>query len=173
MKNSKMLMSFLAEPNDANYSGNVHGGKVMKWIDEIGYALSVQFTKRYCVTKFVDDIEFLKPINIGDLVKLKAKIIKVGNSSLRIKVDVLSLNLIKNVLKKIVNVLLSLLLWMIKEIKFLSIKNDTFIPFNSFLNVNELDANQHIKMLQIALQYTLPRIKQATNEVSEDLPLFI
>ena len=41
------------------------------------------------------------------------------------------------------------------------------------LNVNELDANQRIKMLQIALQYTLPRIKQATNEVSEDLPLFV
>ena len=40
------------------------------------------------------------------------------------------------------------------------------------LNVNE-DANQRIKMLQIALQYTLPRMKQATNEVSEDLPLFI
>ena len=41
------------------------------------------------------------------------------------------------------------------------------------LDVNELDANQRIKMLQIALQYTLPRIKQATNEVSEDLPLFV
>ena len=41
------------------------------------------------------------------------------------------------------------------------------------LNVNELDANQRIKMLQIALQYTLPRMKQTTNEVSEDLPLFI
>ena len=41
------------------------------------------------------------------------------------------------------------------------------------LNVNELDTNQRIKMLQIALQYTLPRMKQATNEVSEDLPLFI
>ena len=41
------------------------------------------------------------------------------------------------------------------------------------LNVNDLDANQRIKMLQIALQYTLPRIKQATNEVNEDLPLFI
>ena len=36
-----------------------------------------------------------------------------------------------------------------------------------------LDTNQRIKMLQIALQYTLPRMKQATNEVSEDLPLFI
>jgi hypothetical protein len=41
------------------------------------------------------------------------------------------------------------------------------------LDVNELDANQRIKMLRIALQYTLPRMKQATNEVSEDLPLFI
>ena len=41
------------------------------------------------------------------------------------------------------------------------------------LNVNELDANQRIKMLQIVLQYTLPRMKQATNEVSVDLPLFI
>ena len=41
------------------------------------------------------------------------------------------------------------------------------------LDVNELDANQRIKMLQIALQYTLPRMKQATNEVSEDLSLFV
>ena len=41
------------------------------------------------------------------------------------------------------------------------------------LNVNELDTNERIKMLQIALQYTLPRMKQATNEVSEDLLLFI
>ena len=41
------------------------------------------------------------------------------------------------------------------------------------LDVNQLDTNQRIKMLQIALQYTLPRMKQATNEASEDLPLFI
>ena len=42
-----------------------------------------------------------------------------------------------------------------------------------YLNVNELDAKKRIKMLQIALKYTLPRMKQATNEVSEDLPLFV
>ena len=41
------------------------------------------------------------------------------------------------------------------------------------LDVNELDANQRIKMLQIALQYTLPKMKQATSEVREDLPLFL
>ena len=97
---TKLTMSFLAEPNDANFSGNGHGGKVMKWIDEIGYALAVKFSKKYCVTKFVDDIEFLKPIQIGDLVILDAEIIKIGYSSLRIKVDVSSLNLIKNKTKK-------------------------------------------------------------------------
>ncbi|MDB2672744.1 hypothetical protein N9Y86_02440 [Flavobacteriaceae bacterium] len=41
------------------------------------------------------------------------------------------------------------------------------------LDLNELDANQRIKMLQIVLQYTLPRMKQATNEAREDLPLFV
>ena len=41
------------------------------------------------------------------------------------------------------------------------------------LDLNELDANQRIKMLQIVLQFTLPRMKQATNEVSEDLTLFV
>ena len=41
------------------------------------------------------------------------------------------------------------------------------------LDVNELDANQRVKMLQIALQYTLPRMKQVTNEVGQNLPLFI
>ena len=100
MSEKKMNMSFLAEPNDANYRGNVHGGKVMKWIDEIGYALSIKYTKKYCVTKFVDDIEFLKPINIGDLVKLDAEIIKIGGSSLRIKIIVNSENLIENSTKK-------------------------------------------------------------------------
>ena len=97
---TKLNMSFLAEPNDANFSGNVHGGKVMKWIDEVGYALAVKYSKRYCVTKFVDDIEFLKPIEIGDLVKLDAEIIKFGNSSLRIKIDVFSTDLIKGKSKK-------------------------------------------------------------------------
>ena len=41
------------------------------------------------------------------------------------------------------------------------------------LDVNELDANQRIKMMQIILQYTLPKMKQATSEVGEDLPLFL
>ena len=100
MKQKTLQLSFLAQTTDVNYRGTVHGGKVMKWIDEAGYALAAQYTGKYCVTKFVDDIEFLKPIHIGDLVKLEAEIIKVGKTSLRIKIDVSSTNLIKNKSKK-------------------------------------------------------------------------
>ena len=100
MPKMKLKMSFLAEPSDANYRGNVHGGKVMKWIDEVGYALSVQYAGKYCVTKFVDDIEFLEPIHIGDLVLLDAEIIKVGNTSLRIHVNVSSEGLIEKIKKQ-------------------------------------------------------------------------
>ena len=49
----------------------------------------------------------------------------------------------------------------------------TYRRFNSFFKRKLVDASQRIKMLQIALQSTLPRIKQATNQVSEDLHLFI
>lgn len=89
----------MAQTTDVNFGGNVHGGKVMKWIDEVGYALAVQYAGKYCVTKFVDDIEFLEPISIGDLVKLEAKIIKVGNTSIRIHVDVTSEGLIEREIK--------------------------------------------------------------------------
>ncbi len=95
METKTLKMSFLAQTTDVNYHGNVHGGKVMKWIDEVGYALAVRFSGKNCVTKFVDDIEFLEPIHIGDLVKLSAEIVKVGNSSLRIQVEVRSENLIE------------------------------------------------------------------------------
>ena len=97
MGKMKLKMSFLAEPSDANYRGNVHGGKVMKWIDEVGYALSVQYAGKYCVTKFV---EFLEPIHIGDLVLLDAKITKVGKTSIRIHVNVSSENLIDKIKKQ-------------------------------------------------------------------------
>ena len=48
MEKMELKMSFLAEPSDANYRGNVHGGKVMKWIDEVGYALSVACWEILC-----------------------------------------------------------------------------------------------------------------------------
>lgn len=88
-----LSMSFLAEPKDVNYGGTVHGGEVMKWMDQAGYALAVKYSKGYAVTKFVDNIDFINPIRIGDLVKLDAEITNTGKTSIHIKISVTSENL--------------------------------------------------------------------------------
>jgi acyl-CoA hydrolase len=90
---TELHMSFLAEPKDVNFGGHVHGGEVMKWMDQIGYALAVKYSKGYAVTKFVDNINFKSPMKIGDLVSLSAKIMSVGVTSMRIEIHVKSENL--------------------------------------------------------------------------------
>jgi acyl-CoA hydrolase len=85
---TELHMSFLAEPTDVNFGGHVHGGEVMKWMDQIGYALAVKYSKGYAVTKFVDNINFKSPMKIGDLVSLSAKIMSVGVTSIRIEIHV-------------------------------------------------------------------------------------
>ena len=99
--NKHMQMSFLAEPSDVNFGGQVHGGQVMKWMDQIGYALSVKYSGGYAVTKFIDNIDFINPIQIGDLVKLEAKIITCGKTSMTLEIRVCSENLTKR--KELVN----------------------------------------------------------------------
>lgn len=84
---------FLAEPGDVNFGGKVHGGMVMKWIDQAGYAAAVGWSGRYCVTVAVGGIQFLEPILIGDLVSVHCKLIRTGTSSMHFAVDVSSQDL--------------------------------------------------------------------------------
>lgn len=88
--NRSVKLRILAEPNDANFGGKVHGGVVMKWIDQAGYACAAGWSESYCVTVFVGGIRFIKPIGVGDLVELEAKIIYTGKSSMHILVSVRS-----------------------------------------------------------------------------------
>ncbi len=81
-------MRFLAQPTDANFGGKVHGGSVMKWIDEAGYACAVNWSEKYCVTVFMGDLKFKAPISIGDLVEVNAKIIHTGKTSIHIGIEV-------------------------------------------------------------------------------------
>lgn len=87
---SSITLRFLAEPSTVNYGGKVHGGTVMKWIDEAGYACATGWSKRYCVTVYVDGIRFHRPILIGDLVEVQARLAYTGNSSMNIAVEVRS-----------------------------------------------------------------------------------
>ena len=92
MSNASLTFSFLAEPSDVNFGGNVHGGAVMKWIDQAGYACAVGWSSSYCVTVYVGGIRFLQPIVIGDLVEVRANIILTGTTSMHISIDVYSRN---------------------------------------------------------------------------------
>jgi len=84
----EVTLRFLAAPTDVNFAGKVHGGAVMKWIDEAAYACAVGWCAQYCVTVYVGGIRFYKPILIGNLVEVHAKLVYTGKTSMHIAVDV-------------------------------------------------------------------------------------
>jgi acyl-CoA hydrolase len=88
MRKDQIDFRFLAEPGDVNFGGKVHGGSVMKWIDQAGYACAVHWCGGYAVTVYVGGIRFFKPIHIGHLVELRTRLIHTGKSSMHIAVDV-------------------------------------------------------------------------------------
>ncbi len=80
----------MSEPSDVNFGGNVHGGTVMKWIDQTAYACAHSWAESYCVTVYVGGIRFFSPIRIGDLIRIEATVIYTGRTSIHIAVDVFS-----------------------------------------------------------------------------------
>ena len=84
----ELSMRFLAEPTDVNYGGKVHGGVVMKWIDQAGYAAAVGWSGTYSVTVAVGGIRFVAPIRTSDLVTVKAKLVYTGTSSMHFAISV-------------------------------------------------------------------------------------
>jgi acyl-CoA hydrolase len=83
-----VTLRFLAEPTDVNFGGKVHGGAVMKWIDQAGYTCAAGWTGTYCVTVYLGGLHFLGPIQVGELVELRALVIRTGRTSLDIAIDV-------------------------------------------------------------------------------------
>lgn len=79
---------FLAEPTDVNFGGKVHGGMVMKWIDQASYACAAKWSKRYSVTVSANGIRFIRPILVGQMVSVSAQIVYTGRSSMHIYVVV-------------------------------------------------------------------------------------
>ncbi|MBS0194609.1 MAG: acyl-CoA thioesterase [Proteobacteria bacterium] len=86
----EVTLRFLAEPADVNFGGKVHGGILMKWIDQAGYACASGWSGSYCVTVYVGGIAFEQPVAIGHLVEVRARIVLTGRSSMHIAVDVYS-----------------------------------------------------------------------------------
>jgi acyl-CoA hydrolase len=83
-----VTLRFLAEPAHVNFGGKVHGGAVMKWIDQAGYTCAAGWTGGYCVTLYVGGLHFIRPIRVGELVELRALVIHTGRTSLHIAIDI-------------------------------------------------------------------------------------
>src|SRR6478609_5739480 len=88
MQDNIVKFRFLSQPSDVNFGGKVHGGAVMKWIDQAGYTCAVSWSSQYCVTVYVGGIRFINPILIGEIVEVQARIIYTGRSSMHIAVDI-------------------------------------------------------------------------------------
>ena len=89
-RGSEITLRFLAAPTDAGHSGIVSAGRVMEWIDKAGYACAVGWSGRYCVTAYVGNVSFTRPVPVGDLVEARARIVSTGRSSMNVLVTVAS-----------------------------------------------------------------------------------
>lgn len=90
---SQITLSELMLPSHSNFSGKIHGGFILSLMDQIAFASASKFSGYYCVTASVDTVNFLNPIEIGELVTLKASVNFVGNSSMIVGIRVDSENI--------------------------------------------------------------------------------
>lgn len=86
----QLTMTVLMTPDMANFSGNVHGGAILKLLDQVAYACAARYSGCYVVTLSVDQVMFRQPIYVGELVTFLASVNYTGNSSMEIGVKVIA-----------------------------------------------------------------------------------
>ena len=85
---AELAMSVLMTPDMANFSGNVHGGTILKLLDQVAYACASRYSGSYVVTLSVDKVTFKEPIYVGELVTFMACVNHVGRTSMEIGIRV-------------------------------------------------------------------------------------
>lgn len=85
-----LTMTVLMTPDKANFSGNVHGGTLLKYLDEVAYACASRYAGQYVVTLSVDQVMFKQPIHVGDLVTFMASVNYTGTTSMEVGIKVVT-----------------------------------------------------------------------------------
>jgi uncharacterized protein (TIGR00369 family) len=93
IEDSQITISELMLPSHSNFSGKIHGGYILNLMDQIAFACASKHSRNYCVTASVNKVNFLNPIDVGDLVTLKASVNYTGKTSMVIGVRVESENI--------------------------------------------------------------------------------
>ncbi|MBU4610569.1 acyl-CoA thioesterase [Achromobacter sp. GG226] len=83
-------MTILMTPDMANFAGNVHGGTILKYLDQVAYACASRYAGAYVVTLSVDQVVFRQPIHVGELVTFYAAVNYTGRTSMEIGIKVVT-----------------------------------------------------------------------------------
>ena len=78
----------IVQPHHANHMGTVHGGNVMKWMDEIGALSAMRFAGETCVTARMDRVDFKRPIPVGETALITSYVYAAGRTSIRVRLRV-------------------------------------------------------------------------------------
>jgi len=85
---SRVELSQLMRPQHGNFAGKVHGGTILALMDEVAYTCASKFAEAYCVTVAVDRVEFLAPVEVGQVLTLKASVNHVGRTSMEVGIQI-------------------------------------------------------------------------------------
>ena len=93
LSSHELSMTVLMTPDMANFAGNVHGGTLLKFLDQVAYACASRYAARYVVTVSVDQVMFRQPVHVGELVSFLASVNYTGKSSMEIGIKVIAENI--------------------------------------------------------------------------------
>ncbi|MDB5972667.1 MAG: acyl-CoA hydrolase [Hydrocarboniphaga sp.] len=86
----QLEMTVLMTPDMANFTGNVHGGTILKFLDQVAYACASRYAGAYVVTLSVDRVVFRQAIHVGELVTFMASVNSTGNTSMEVGIKVIA-----------------------------------------------------------------------------------
>ncbi len=88
--NKRLTMTILMTPDLVNFAGNVHGGAILRYLDQAAYSCAARYSGNYVVTLSVDQVFFREPIHVGELVTFKASINYTGTTSMEVGIKVIA-----------------------------------------------------------------------------------
>lgn len=90
---TRVTMSKVMEPTDANFLGKVFGGSILSMLDLVAYATASRFAGNICVTASIDRVDFHEPIEVGELVICEGEVSFVGTTSVEVTTEVFAENI--------------------------------------------------------------------------------
>lgn len=97
----QLTMTVLMTPDAANFSGNVHGGAILKLLDQVAFACASRYAGSYVVTMSVDQVTFRQPVHVGELVHFLASVNHTGRTSMEVGIKVVAENIRNKVVRHV------------------------------------------------------------------------